>query len=208
MGRDVARYDEVWRGGGHACAASHRLRQQPPHARSEEQHQPADRHEGSAPAEPRPQQAGEELTRHAAETHRQAQPSRLGRPLARLEDVANERVCDGQSTAEANAGQRPRGKQLPEGACERRAQTAEAAEEEEEGEQVDPPGRAVGRGADEQCGGRTDEEERSSQQATELLVLLLRSECEFLRARREVGREQVLVRLDEGGREQQPCDSC
>lgn len=115
-----------------ACAASHRLRQQPPHARSEEQHQPtygecanlgaglryravyseprvspspleawlehknthlkvfgfydhqpADRHEGSAPAEPRPQQAGEELTRHAAETHRQAEPSprpRRGQP--------------------------------------------------------------------------------------------------------------------------------
>ena len=54
-------------------------------------HQPADRHEGSAPAEPRPQQAGEELTRHAAETHRQAEPSpRPRRDQPRLPETTPE----------------------------------------------------------------------------------------------------------------------
>jgi len=155
--------------------------------------------ERNAPPERGPDGARHDLAERDARAGGDGEDRRDVRSLVRGEQVAAHTEKQGQTATHGDAGERARREELPVRLDPERAEARRFADGDDDREQTHARG-FVREPPDDERRGRADDEERELQVPAQVQVLLAVVETELLRHRREVGREQILIRVQERAR--------
>ena len=155
--------------------------------------------ERNAPPERGPDGARHDLAERDARAGGDGEDGRDVRSLVRGEQVAAHTEKQGQTATHGDAGERARREELPVRLDPERAEARRFADGDDDREQTHARG-FVREPPDDERRGRADDEERELQVPAQVQVLLAVVETELLRHRREVGREQILIRVQERAR--------